>query len=329
MFGSQALETAIGLVLMFFIVSLGSSAIVETIARLMSKRAKDLEQVIGSILAGSGAADTDVQAAIDLFKGTTIYDGLQIGSGTSIFGRWKRPSYISAKSFADAVAEIERTVELAGANLPAGLAGRLDSIRADITDDVLRQKAEVEGWFDSVMARMEGAYKRWVTAVLFGAGLALTVVANASTYDTAVALWNDPATRAAVVEAAGRTTAEGAGSAPTIESVGDTVDSLDALSLPIGWDDQSREAWAGSNWVPTNWTVEQGQFATLMGWLTTSILVLLGAPFWFDLLTKLVSLRSNGSKPTSASHDGGSATSQLLQVGPGPAGGASGTPASG
>ena len=46
MFGSQVLEAAIGLFLMFFIVALGASSIVEIISRLFGKRATDLEKAI-------------------------------------------------------------------------------------------------------------------------------------------------------------------------------------------------------------------------------------------------------------------------------------------
>jgi hypothetical protein len=47
----------------------------------------------------------------------------------------------------------------------------------------------------------------------------------------------------------------------------------------------------------------------LLGWIVTGLLVTLGAPFWFNLLTQLTSLRSTGAKPPPAAQDGASATS--------------------
>ena len=43
MFESQAIETAIGLVLMFFVIALAASSLVETISQVLKLRAKDEE----------------------------------------------------------------------------------------------------------------------------------------------------------------------------------------------------------------------------------------------------------------------------------------------
>ena len=37
-----------------------------------------------------------------------------------------------------------------------------------------------------------------------------------------------------------------------------------------------------------------------MGWLMTAFAVTLGAPFWFDLLGKIVALRAAGNPPKKA-----------------------------
>lgn len=41
---------------------------------------------------------------------------------------------------------------------------------------------------------------------------------------------------------------------------------------------------------------QSGGWETLLGWLITALAITLGAPFWFDLLSKLISLRGSGSK---------------------------------
>jgi len=38
----------------------------------------------------------------------------------------------------------------------------------------------------------------------------------------------------------------------------------------------------------------------LIGWLISGLAVALGAPFWFDLLNKLVNLRGTGPRPAPA-----------------------------
>lgn len=42
---------------------------------------------------------------------------------------------------------------------------------------------------------------------------------------------------------------------------------------------------------------QKGGLVTLMGWLLTALAISLGAPFWFDLLNKLIQLRATGPKP--------------------------------
>src|SRR3954468_24557365 len=97
MFGSQALETAIGLTLMFFIISVGASTLVELGSRFAQKRAKELEKAIGGMLAGVETR-AEATSALKLITNTSVYKSLKISAK-------QRPSYMSAKSFADAVAE--------------------------------------------------------------------------------------------------------------------------------------------------------------------------------------------------------------------------------
>ena len=83
MFGSQALETAIGLALLFFVLASLVSAIVEGISRLLRKRARDLEQTIGLMLSGSTHWDTAADQALELFKETAIYQSATVAAGAS------------------------------------------------------------------------------------------------------------------------------------------------------------------------------------------------------------------------------------------------------
>ena len=304
MFGSQVLEAAIGLFLTFFIVALGASSIVEIISRLFGKRAKDLESAIGGMLAGTTADATDVEKALASFRGTSIYDAAQAAAGRSLFRRkWKRPSYISAKAFADAITEM---TDLDMSSLPAGVAKRVQAIVREASTDLRSVKAGLEGWFDENMSRVEGAYKRWVTMLLFVIGSMIAITANASTFHVADRLWHDPVTRQVVADSANKVVADGSG-ATELQSVADTTDQLVELGVPVGWDEPSRAVWRPHP-VWQIWTWSWAQLGFVAGWLLTGILVTLGAPFWFDLLTKVVSLRNNGPKPPTAQQDPTSAT---------------------
>ena len=293
MFGSQALETAIGLALLFFVLATATSAIVELVSKRLKKRHRDLEQAIGTMLAGRQVNWTGSNTLDTQFRATTIYRSAEVAAGKAGL------AYLSARSFADAAVELARNAE----NIPAGLAVRMEQVHKDVGDDLLRFKAGLESWFDETMAVVESQYKKWATTWLFFAGFALAVIVNASAVDVARDLWNDEAIRAAVVAAADSTTNAGQ-DATKIEDVARTADALKELSLPIGWSEPPFDASHDAGW----W------FSHVVGWLVTGALLMLGAPFWFDLLSRLVSLRTTGKSPAVAPKDDASATAAVMRA---------------
>jgi len=93
---------------------------------------------------------------------------------------------------------------------------------------------------------------------------------------------------------------------------------LAELQLPLGWDDPRAAAadedvslrlirdeavddWPGAIWEPgaaARWLRAINQHA--VGWLLTILAVSLGAPFWFDTLNRIISIRSSGKAPEEA-----------------------------
>ena len=296
MSGSQALEVAIGLVLMLFLLSLVASSMVEVVSQVLKKRSKDLAAVIERMV----GQPTD--PAVPTVAGTATYAMLQMASE-------RPPSYLPARAFGDAVLEIVATARKGAADaaamfdrLPTGLQAKLKPLLLNAQGDLTAIRAEVETWFDQTMDRMAGVYKRWTQVVLFVVGLTLAVAANASVFGVAAKLWHDPVTRATVVQAAGRAAADDGASDPAtnLEEVARQVDDLEEVGLPLGW--------AGDH--PAGKGL--GVAGYVAGWLATAFLVMLGAPFWFDTLTKLVALRSSGRKPPRAADDPASATRAMF-----------------
>ncbi|TPG45336.1 hypothetical protein [Flavobacterium pectinovorum] len=50
-----------------------------------------------------------------------------------------------------------------------------------------------------------------------------------------------------------------------------------------------------AHWLQSS-TYQVGGWETIIGWLITALAITLGAPFWFDMLSKLISVRGVGSK---------------------------------
>jgi hypothetical protein len=293
MFGSQALDTALGLVLLLFVLATAASTLLELANRLTRKRARNLEAALGHLLGGTGGSGAQATAALAQLRRTSVYGAATAASGG------QPPAYLSAKSFADATLELADTVgQSADEVLPPELRDRLDVLLQE-SGDSLVLRAGLERWFDEAMGRLSDWYRRQAAYLLGLIGFALAVLTNASVPDVAARLWNASVTRAAVVAAA-QNAAQGR-SAETLTEVARTTDRLAEIAIPLGW--------AGGVQGGALWWVGH-----LLGWALTAVLVMVGAPFWFELLGRLVTFRVGGSggQPPGAAQDPAAATSRLL-----------------
>jgi hypothetical protein len=71
---------------------------------------------------------------------------------------------------------------------------------------------------------------------------------------------------------------------------------LGDISLPIGWDSRKvADRQRYDNRQPaTPWEVAWVLARTGLGWLITGVAVAMGAPFWFDLLGKIMRVKNTG-----------------------------------
>ena len=146
-------------------------------------------------------------------------------------------------------------------------------------------RVTVEGYFNDTMARASGWYKRKVQWVLLILAVVLAVGLNINTVHVASRLWKEPALRSAVATQA--TKAAATTTAPTPQQAADDVDAVHQLNLPVGWGKANR---------PTGFN---GVVGAIVGWLIAIAAISLGAPFWFDLLSRLARLRGSGSPDSS------------------------------
>jgi hypothetical protein len=171
--------------------------------------------------------------------------------------------------------------------------------------DFEKFKGAVEAWFDDSMDRVSGWYKRhtqWVQ-VIFAVALALALNLDSISIVRALSKDNSGLLKATVAEAQKFPATMATASEPQdILRLLDTE--FSSLALPIGWtqgppagskDNSDFRQWPGWPWEFKNWfdTITHH----LIGWLLTVIAVSLGAPFWFDLLSRFISIRASGDPP--------------------------------
>jgi hypothetical protein len=84
---------------------------------------------------------------------------------------------------------------------------------------------------------------------------------------------------------------------------------MDVANLPLGI------GWTSVSPVPVDFW---GWLIKLVGWVLTGVAVTLGAPFWFDLLRKLLSLKGSGGDGGNAGNAGnaGSAPAKMEKTQP-------------
>lgn len=303
MFGSNALEVFIGLVFVYFILSLFCSAAMEAFAGLFRLRAKTLEAGIRNLLsAGSpGKNDAAGNLAERFFSHTLIAPLCR----WNIKGEVKRkPSYIPSKTFALALLD---TVLPGGgqAGLPLQQAWEAveklpdeHPLRAPLVGMLKRAGGQVdlaqkqlEGWFDAAMDRVQGWYKRKASLIMFLIALVVVGATNADTFGLFRTLSADAGIRAQLVEAASKVVAANPPDMDAIEkAVEEQLTSGVEASIPFGWAaDPMVVGTSGPNVVDV--------LLKVFGLLVTVLMATLGAPFWFEFLSKLVNLRGAGAKP--------------------------------
>lgn len=206
----------------------------------------------------------------------------------------------------------------------------LRSMWADAEGNVEKFKAKLEQWYDDTMDRVSGWYKKEIQVILFAIGFSLAIIFNIDTIAIVKKLSHDPklATQLAnnasaymqthkdlgeqLQENAAKHTADTASkntdSATTaqLDSISryvvvqsnKLIDSADAM---IQNDIRSSNELMGMGWKcrdpkHADELSIAGNFHwwSIIGWFVTALAISLGAPFWFDLLSKLMKVRGSG-----------------------------------
>ncbi|MEO7085821.1 MAG: hypothetical protein ABI442_09625 [Gemmatimonadaceae bacterium] len=310
MFGSVMLDVAIGLILVYLILSLACTALRELFEVFLKNRAGFLHQGITELL-------HDPALTKDLYEHPLI-NSLYHSPYEAAKKARDLPSYIPSRSFALAVLDMAARGRDSSSASAAGLGAPVMSIATirqnislignskvqrvilsaiDTSEGELENvQLAIETWFNSSMDRVSGWYKRRSQLILIVLGIAIAGIVNVDTMRLALSFYADPSQRQAAVAMAGSVLKEPPAGvtqpvpgAPAVATNPAEVASLwthlDSLSLPIGWPDPGFG------------------LMRLFGWLLTGLAVSLGAPFWFDLLGKVMTVRSTLKPKSTSSSD--------------------------
>ena len=198
-------------------------------------------------------------------------------------------------------------------------------------------RINAETWFNESMDRLSGWYKRKSTLLAFVIGLVLASILHVDSILLAQHLWKEPTIRQALaanatdfaennpelpIVKAEDTKAPGDTEepAPPEDAIEFFEDQFEGLDVPLGWTFEPVEIQPGQpcslipfrenaiwglkdadpticqmiNNAPTD---TAGWFLKAMGIILSAGAAAQGAPFWFDLLKKLVNIRGSGANP--------------------------------
>jgi hypothetical protein len=316
MFDSVVLEVVIGLVFVYFIISLLCSTLTEWIARMTALRAKTLKDGINTLLQNDDALkkiifDHPLVAGISP-KNKNWWE---------FFNRDKPfPSNVPSRTFSTILLEtikekteapeqstatqesiikqLENGINIwDNAKTKQVLNALLYSSKTQVNKEenvATKFQVSIEKWFDDAMDRVSGWYKRKSQLIVLILAIILCGAFNIDTYMVATSLFQDTTLRTSIVAAAEARVKQSVTEDTNSEAnISELRDELSELKLPIGWSGD-----------PDSPKKTPGTFIEviikLAGILFTAFAVTLGASFWFDLLSKIVNLRSSGKKPEKA-----------------------------
>ncbi|MCB1277221.1 hypothetical protein [Prosthecobacter sp.] len=312
----QTLDVALGLSFIFFLFSVLVSTTSEMILSWSNARGKTLWKALAHLLPQSGHGK-DAEPLKD-FVQHPLMTGMHRHTSANASVAKHFPSYLSSGQFGQVLMDLLESkgteaqaetrweqVQKGISQLPADSRGALQALSRDAERNLLPGQEPMSvfqflagQWFDSMMDRTTGWYKRLTQVWNFGLGLALAIACNLNVVAMTRALSTNDDLRAAFVQRAEASVKaqsdlivkmgveESAGARAEFDKA---VTELSDAGFPVGWNKTTALAWA-THPLSTF-------FESLLGWLMAGAAAALGAQFWFDLMKKIINLRGAGAKP--------------------------------
>ena len=320
---NNLLETAIAVLLVIIVFSIITYVLQELIAANLQFRGKMLQSSIKQLLDGNATTSAFTN---DLFNHPQIkllQEDLK-----------KIPSYVPSANFALAIMDLVAkktdvsTSDLfkdfkTGVTAFSGSNGDFNILLKNWADNSANLKElqdNIEKWFNSYMDRVTGWYKNKSTIITRWIAIGVTLFFNLNMIVITQAINSDSALKAKLIASAEQMVTNQQAikdqylgnidtvlsrlpqkSQASIDSVlkrynTDRINSVKSLlretnvtELPIGWNRKGLQRLFHLSPQELLWL--------LLGWFIGAATISMGAPFWFDLLIKLVNVRRSGLKP--------------------------------
>jgi triacylglycerol lipase len=301
------LDVAIGLVLLYLLLSLVCSAVLEGFQNFFNRRGLVLETQLLRLMGwrtlrefcsqpgfASLAARASSQPAAPQAAAAS-----EVAPKNSVLARWRHfsrfPAYIPSDVFAELAVSWHERFHQGREWCDDHEFGRVMlRLGNECGTDRVRLQAKVAEWFDKTMQRASGRFKARTNLWFALIAVLLVIAANADTLRLATEMYRNPAIQQALVtqadaligaqDTSADTGKEGAPEqAPSTEikiASDDLRKAIQAFPL-LGWPEDM-------SWWPAMWDAQR-----LLGYLITVFALMMGADFWFNALQKLIRIRTS------------------------------------
>jgi hypothetical protein len=321
--GSAIIELGIGIIMVYMVLSLLVSQINNVIKNALNVRAEMYREEIERLLRdpvirervmNHPAVDFDNRAREDESVKDITPEALTVALIDVMAGTSEALDMMENLTNSPLVSQMVESVR------NEALQENLQSVLATARN-IADVKNKLTLWFDNGLNLARNHYARRMKLYSALVGAILVIILNVDTLAVGQALWNDPVLREATVSAANTALYEAyPGSAPenleqSVAFARNTMTDLLDLRLPIGWYIENLDV-PSSEGVPAGdepdvvqevsivdrkrdtrnlWNLLPGNgqnwlgmvLAKLMGLTLTTLAVMQGAPFWFDLLKRI------------------------------------------
>jgi hypothetical protein len=302
------LDVGLGLVFTYALLALICSSLNESIATFINLRGKMLKDAIGGLVSGIGS---------EAFYNHALIAGLMKNPR-------RFPSYVSSKIFRIVLMEKLVNVSNIAPGAPSvsvlktsqDFKAMVDKLPSDGAYAPLKQSLHalidsetlsiekifknIENWYDTTMDRVTGWYRRASQYISLAIALVLAVYLNADSIAMIKSLSSNAVLRSSVAAMAQEyakaiATAANTSLPPQAADSTKSGNQVAAMRAPAdaAWYKDLESAGIDLQWhSPPNGALQWVR--KIFGLLITVVAVSLGAPFWFDLLNKVVQLRGTG-----------------------------------
>jgi len=287
------IQVAIGIIFVWVILAVITSQVQDWVASIFTWRASFLEDAVEQMLGNpevknklynhpliQGLYTNDGKRkpagipqdkfALVLFE-EVINSGITVADAKNTFDNLKKSvAALKAKGEGNPMTNFAKSLD----TLLIGIEEKAD----DATHSITEARIRVESWFNDSMDRLGGAYRRRMQITGLIVGITVAAALNVDTGAIMTTLWKDPILRQAIVTQANQVQESDIqpGQPATVEEIAKNAEKLNILSLPIGWSAKN---------IPTN---ANGWVAKIVGILLSGMAAAQGAPYWFDIMRKLV-----------------------------------------